>query len=162
MVRSYVLVLPLAPLQIGDTFSRRNWPLHVTIVGNFSTESGVDDLVRALEPAAKSQQALALDPLMLGEQALFGAGGDVVVNVVADENHQLASLHALLLEAIRGLIELFEPHHALSGYRPHITAIPPAITREGDRFELHSLALVDLDWFGDESLTKVVWATGLG
>jgi len=162
VMRSYVLVLPLAPLQIGDIFSRRNWPLHVTIVGNFSTESSVDDLVRALEPAAKNQQALALDPLILGEQALFGAGRDVVVNVVADENHQLASLHALLLESIGGLVELFEPHHALSGYRPHVTAVPPAITREGDRFELHSLALVDLDWFGDESLTKVVWATGRG
>jgi hypothetical protein len=171
-MRDYVLVLPLVPVSVGDSFSRRSWPLHVTIVGNFRTKAGVDELVLALESALGSRRDVVLGPVTLGEQAMFGPQGDVLVNVVIDENDRLASLHELLLGSIGDQVELLEPHHALGGYRPHVTAAASTHTQQGDRWELRSLTLVDLDWHGvdwhgvdtqrDDSLTRVVWTTDLG
>jgi len=160
-VHDYVLVLPLDSLHVGDSFSRQNWPLHVTILGNFRTNARVDDLARTLQTTLESQQSIAIDPVVVGEQALFGPGGDVVVNVVDDESQQLAALHQLLLGPIDEYIELLDAQHALSGYRPHVTAVASARVHRGDRIELRSLALVDLDWIRDDSLTRVVWVTEL-
>lgn len=64
----YVIVLPVDPLAIGAGFAREHWPLHLTIVGNFSTAAAVAEIAEVMAEVARTTATLTLD---VGDEALF-------------------------------------------------------------------------------------------
>jgi 2'-5' RNA ligase len=151
----YVAVLPLAPLAVDNGFSVSAWPLHVTIVPNFTTDATAERVGAEL-----STNASALD-VVVGDEAMFGPRENVRVSLVR-YSEPLAALHRELVARLRGLNVVFDnPNFIDAGYRPHVTATRRASANEGDRLHLTQLALVDMEPHGDTGVRRVVWATTL-
>jgi hypothetical protein len=152
----YVAVLPLEPLELGDGFSMSAWPLHVTIVSNFSSELAPDAIGGILMPAPS-----AMD-VVVGDEAMFGARENVRVALL-EPSRELDAAHRALVARLRGTsVEFDNPEYIDDGYRPHITATKRARAVRGDRIRLSQLALVDMTPDGDAGLRRVVWTAALG
>jgi 2'-5' RNA ligase len=152
----FVAVLPLAPLAVDDGFSATAWPLHVTIVSNFTTDATVERIGTEL-----STNATAMD-VEVGGEAMFGPRENVPVSLVR-HSEPLATLHRALVARLRSLDVVFDnPNFIDAGYRPHVTATRHASASDGDRLRLTQLTLVDMEPHGDAGLRRVVWETALG
>lgn len=136
-----VIVLPLAPLQTGDTFAVRDWPLHITVLAPFLTDAEPAEIAAALAAVASGQAALTA---VAGGDEMFGRRENVPVTVVAP-NPALIRLHDALVDAIRPLGA--SPHErAFTGprFRAHVTVKGDARVHEGDELSLTQIALVDM------------------
>jgi 2'-5' RNA ligase len=158
-VPRYVAVLPLEPLEVGDGFSVTAWPLHVTVVQNFTTDRSPEDVGAALQQAISSAAPILAT---VGEDALFGAGANVRVALVVP-TPALDHLHRALHARIAALGARFDdPQFAGDGYRPHVTVTKRARAMAGDILLLSSIALVDMQPVGERSRRLVVWSGALG
>lgn len=141
-MRRYVVVAPLSPLVVGERFSTRDWPLHVTVVPTFLSGASVPHLAAAVGRAAAGLSAVRV---VRGPDALFGPRHTVPVSeVVIDE--PLRFLHVALVEGLRGCGTEFEtPEYAGAGYRAHVTHRKGRRVEPGDVAELIQVALVDMN-----------------
>ncbi|MFC5929103.1 hypothetical protein D6T64_14460 [Cryobacterium melibiosiphilum] len=136
-----VLVLPLEPLAVGDSFAVAEWPLHITVLPPFLTERTVDDVAVLIAEVAGTQPELRA---RAGSAALFGRKHDIPVTLVV-ENPELTLLHRRLVEAVRPLAARpDEPAFTGPGFRAHITVKGPSRVSKGDELILTQLALVDM------------------
>lgn len=134
----FVVVLPLVPLVVGDTFTVAQWPLHLTLVEPFETDAEVEALNAALSPVAA---VAAPVPAVVGEDAMFGPRRNILVSLVHDDG----ALLALRVAAMAALREHgVDLGHTRTDYRPHVTAKQHARMHAGDRLMLDSVALVRL------------------
>lgn len=131
----YVVVAPLGGLPAR--FDRDDWPLHLTLVSDFTLARDVGDVDQALKVASD-----AGDPLSVrgAGDAMFGVHSDIPVRLV--ESGNAASIHQKLLTELDGLINLVEPNYAGSGFRPHVTARGADQLGSGESRTLDSLSLV--------------------
>jgi hypothetical protein len=151
---SFVAVLPLQPLEVGDGFSLSAWPLHLTVLPNFVTELEVAAVGRVLDEVSRGTSPIVA---RVAGSALFGRGENIPVSLVA-ESPALVRLHRLLLEGARGFDAVLEnPAFSGDAFRPHITATKTGRAVEGDRLVLAQLALVDMAPDGDQRHRRVVW-----
>ena len=135
----FVVVLPLTPLVVGDTFTVAQWPLHLTLVEPFETAVESDELNSALAPVAAGAAPI---PTVVGEDAMFGPRRNILVSLVHDDDGALLALRQASMAALRERgVDL---GHTRSDYRPHVTAKQHGRVHEGDRLVLDSLALVRL------------------
>ena len=74
-----VVVLPLLPLAVGDAFTLREWPLHVTVAPTFVIAGGLPTVLPAVAPILLAQPALTL---RVGPEEGFGHAMNVPVSVV--------------------------------------------------------------------------------
>ena len=155
----YVVVLPVAPLRVGTGFAVEDWPLHVTIVGNFRSRSSEAELAAVLSTTAR--QWRPIDVIVGGEER-FGPMHDIRVSIRADPE-PLSSRHDALLSALErecGLA-LDVPEYSRSGYRPHVTVTRTARAVEGEKLTLGQLVLVDMSPPGNGDLRVVVATSDL-
>jgi hypothetical protein len=149
----YVAVLPLEPLEVGDGFSMSAWPLHVTIVSNFSSPLDADAVGNLFAPAPT-----AMD-VMVGGEAMFGPRENVRVAVL-EHSDALHLAHRHLVARVRAEGAAFDnPEYLDDGYQPHVTATKRSAAHEGDRLHLAQLALVDMQPSGDAGHRRVVWTS---
>lgn len=64
-----VVVLPLTPLRVGESFTVHDWPLHITVLAPFTTDAAADEITHAIATAVAGQAAITAGA---GEGALFG------------------------------------------------------------------------------------------
>lgn len=101
--RTYVVVALFTPVEVGTTFSRSNWPAHVTLASNFLTDATVGELERAVGRADASSEPLVVRFTQL---ARFRPNRDVPVRLVQSDrisalHNRLADGLALLLGSLR-------------------------------------------------------------
>ncbi len=120
------MTIPLDAIPVGARVDRRRWPLHITLVGNFTTSADLDDLVSVLREVAARTPSFEMQVL---EEAWFAPDRPVLVDLV--ERPVLAALHGRLLDAIRRVAEVepLVPEHLGPGYRPHATVTADARVR---------------------------------
>lgn len=137
----YVVVAPLVPLSVGDRFSTRDWPLHVTLVPTFFSAAPLADVVASLARGASDVPVLEV---VMGPDALFGPRHTVPVSeVVMDET--LRAAHAALVGALRRCEITFEsPPYAGPGFRAHVTHRKGRRIEAGQTATLEQVALVDM------------------
>lgn len=136
-----VVVLPLAPLQAGDTFAVRDWPLHITVLAPFRTDAEPAEIADALAAVASGKAALTA---IAGGNEMFGRRENIPVTVLV-ENPALTRLHGALVEAIRPLgASPDERAFTGPGFRAHVTVKGEARVHEGDELALTQIALVDM------------------
>lgn len=154
-----VVVLPLEPLRTGDSFTVPDWPLHVTVVPPFHTDSTPVDVAAAVTRAASTQTALTA---VAGDDEMFGRRDDVPVTVVA-ANEELSGLHRRLVDALRPLAALpDEPAFTGRGFRAHVTMKQNRRVHEGDTLLLCQIALVDMAPRSDSAGRSVLATFALG
>lgn len=151
MGQTFVIVCPLEALHAGQSFSRRAWPLHVTVGQNFRWDGGTEALVALVDPVLRRARRCAIQ---VGVEALFGAHGAVEVSLV-EPSSVLTALHEQLV--LDGMA-FAEPQYLSPNYRPHITHVGKTRPQEGDRVTLESAALVELR--GDAAEVVATWAWG--
>lgn len=135
----FVVVLPLSPLAVGDSFSLRRWPLHVTVVPAFITTSPIADVAGALRATVGAVSSVTA---IVGDEQLFGPRETLSVNLL-EANIPLTLLHDRLCAALPGRFD--RPEFTGVGYRPHITATRHERAHPGDDVLLSQLALVDME-----------------
>ena len=137
----FVVVLPLTPLQIGESFATAQWPLHITVLAPFETDAAPSEIARLTAAALAGYDALTV---VAGQDELFGRRHDILVTVIND-NAALTQLHDRLVEALRPLAT--DPHEwAFVGpeFRAHVTVKRQARVQAGDELNLTQVALVDM------------------
>lgn len=158
---AFVVVAFLEPTAVGAPFSKRSWPLHVTLL-RFDARR-----VAALEAVGR---ALAVDdapvPVTIGADADFGYRGRVRVSLVEPEP-RLQRLHDRILEEVGAAVSagggrIHSPQHTGRGFRPHVTVQGDRRAHEGDTVLLDEFALVDMAPDGDTSIRVPVAAWGDG
>ncbi len=153
-----VVVLPVRPLEAGDGFALRDWPLHVTVAPTFVVALDLATVVGAISPLLESQPALTV---RAGPDEGFGPSLDIPVTVI-EPSAELTALHARLIAALRGVgAEFDDPEFIGDGYRAHVTVRRADRLCPGDSVELAQATIVDMAPQGDARLRRVVWAMAL-
>ena len=153
-----VVVLPLEPLRTGDAFLVANWPLHITVLPPFVTESTAAQVAAVIAEVAATEHSLNV---WAGADALFGRKHDIPVTLVL-EHPGLTRLHHRLVEALRPFAARpEEPAFTGPGFRAHITVKGAARVSVGDGLTLTQLALVDMAPRADASGRAVLATTPL-
>lgn len=138
----YVVVLPLTPMTVGESFATRDWPLHVTLVQAFESPATPAQIGSRLASVAASAHPLTL---ITGEDEAFGPAHTIPVTVV-ESTPALDALHAACVDALGPLDPAYEnPEYMNAGYRPHVTVKRQARVVAGDELSLSQIALVDME-----------------
>lgn len=136
-----VVVLPVHPLTVGDSFLVSAWPLHVTVVPPFATEAPVPALAQALAGALGDEPEFHL--VAAGDD-LFGRRHNIPVTLLSEDG-RLTALRHRLMESLRPFATTPDDR-AFAGleFRPHITVKGENRVHEGDEVHLSQVALVDM------------------
>jgi 2'-5' RNA ligase len=136
-----VIVLPLHPLQTGESFRVDEWPLHVTVLAPFATDHEPEVIAAALAQLAARVPAITA---RVGQDELFGRRHTIPVSLV-DDNPALQKIHDLLVEGIRPFASApDEPAFTGNDFRAHVTMKQQRRVHPGDTLELSQLALVEM------------------
>ncbi|WP_138444418.1 2'-5' RNA ligase family protein [Sinomonas susongensis] len=158
---AFVVVAWIEPAGVGVPFSKREWPLHVTLL-RFDAPR-----VPALDAVGR---AIAVDdgpiPVVVAGDADFGFRGRVRVSLVQPEP-RLQALHDRIVAEVAEAVEagggrIHSPQHTGAGFRPHISVQGERRVHRGERLILDTFALVDMAPDGDSSIRVPVAAWGEG
>jgi 2'-5' RNA ligase len=135
-----VVVALFEPLSVGATFSRRQWPAHVTLASNFVVSEPVEAVVRVVRSICDAEAPLSLT---FAGEAVFGPRN---VHVQLVDSDQIVTMHDRLADAFEGMpgFAAESPAFWRAGYRPHMTHVPDLVLREGDTVRLPHVAVADL------------------
>ena len=136
-----VVVLPLTPLQAGDSFAVDQWPLHITVLAPFETDAAPADIARVTACAVAGALSFTV---VAGTDELFGRHHDIPVTLI-DDNAELMGLHDRLVAALRPLA-CTPSDAAFTGpnFRAHVTLKSQGRVNAGDQLKLSQIALVDM------------------
>lgn len=117
----YVIAAMLNGMEVGTEFDRTQWPAHVTLVSNFTTEATNANLAATMRRAFAAERTLRLE---FGDTEMFGRDRDIPVRLVRSES--AIALHEELIAALTvdAHIVADEPAYWHAGYRPHVTLTP--------------------------------------
>jgi hypothetical protein len=167
-------------LGVGDGFSLKDWPLHLTVAPTFvigtpdigtpdigtadigTPDSPGDDIaadlavvLSVIEPIMAAQPAVSV---RAGSDAGFGHSGKIPVTLI-EPSAELAGLHQRLVDELLAVGAKFDdPEFIGPGYRPHITVTRSNRVLLNDQLRLRQAALVDMAPAGDGRLRRVIWA----
>jgi len=157
-VSRLVIILPLRPLALGDAFTLRDWPLHITVAPTFVIFGGLPAVLSAVTAVLSPHSALRVS---VGPEEGFGHAMNVPVSLV-DPTAELRLLHADLSAALVAVGARFDdPDYVGDAYRPHITLKGAAALPRGADVTLHQAAVIDMAPDGERRLRRVVWTTDL-
>ncbi|MEA5455797.1 2'-5' RNA ligase family protein [Sinomonas sp. JGH33] len=137
----FAVVLPLAPMALGERYAVRDWPLHVTVAPVFSTRATTPMLAARMGEVAAQHGPV---DAVAGPPELFGPRHDTPVALV--DSPEVRAMHAVLAGALATLGIAFDsPGYTGEGFRPHVTTTSKGAAVEGQRLRLAQLALVDME-----------------
>jgi 2'-5' RNA ligase len=140
MAHKYVIVHMIETGAYPDQFPFHRWPLHLTLLANFTLPVDVDLLIKRLEVLAARVRPL---DIRLGAEAMFGAAGNVVVRL-AEVSPGLQELHLSLIAVGSELGLTYDGVQFMgAAFRPHVTMRGRRVPR-GYAFKLANMSLVDL------------------
>ncbi len=118
-------------------FERIRWPLHVTVVSNFTLQADETTVHRIIRQVAGRLRPFTVTGV---ESAMFGPAGDVPVRRV--DSAEIVAAHRTLVAELSGLISLIEPRYAGDGYLPHATDQRGARLGEAETRSVTSISLL--------------------
>jgi 2'-5' RNA ligase len=128
------------PDPVPERVDRSQWPVHVTVAGNFAVDRSAEaTTIDLLESSARETAAFEV---RLGPSALFGKDADIPVLLAAHP-----SFDKIHRELAAGLMELpgfaaLEPDFWLKGYRAHATLGRAVHVTEGETLPIRVVTLV--------------------
>ena len=147
-----VIVLPLRPLAVGDAFTLREWPLHLTVAPTFVIAGGLPAVLPVVAPVLLAHRALVLD---VGPADGFGHAMNVPVSLV-EPSAELIGLHSRLIASLLTVGARFDhPEFIGDAYRPHITLKGVPVLRCGVRLTQRQAAVVDMAPAGERRFRPV-------
>ena len=144
----FAVVCPLHPLPPGAAFPRREWPLHVTVVGNFTWTGNDADLIHRIADVVDGRAPI---DAVVGDEAMFGPERTIPVNTLVTHS-AVTALHEALID---DRMTFVEPQFLRAGYQAHITHFPVGRRYAGDRVRLGQAVLAEM--VGDAASIRAVW-----
>ncbi len=139
MSQKYVVAYFIVSVESRYNFSCKEWPLHVTLLPNFTVSDSIDELIKNLDQVATSITSFNIQ---VDEDANFGPNGEVLVSLIKP-GADILSLHSKLL-AITKSYQFDVPQYIGQGYRPHATKQINNQLRSGENYHVDSMTLVDM------------------
>lgn len=137
----YVIVALFHQEVAGSSFSRQQWPVHVTVAPNFTTDVPQERLAAIVECTVTCTPPFSL---RFTGNDLFGPHRDVPVLLVESESIEL--LHRTFERRLGELPDFTpdEPDFWGHGYRPHLTLRPTMMVDAQGSPGVHSVAVAML------------------
>jgi len=139
MSQKYIVVSFLEPLENGFNFSCKEWPLHITLLPNFTIKGSLNELINKLGELASIVSAFDVE---VGNNERFGPNGEVLVSLIKP-NENILSLHNVLVDVAK-LYVFDTPQYIGDGYRPHATVQLNNKLIRGQIKNINSITLVDM------------------
>lgn len=152
-MQKYVFVKLLEKLDEGTVFPASHWPLHVTLVANFTVDWKTTDLHEKLSNVLAQQRPIQVTA---GNDEYFGSEGKTRVTVL-NMNDELKALHHVLVTVLKDANAVFDEQRYLEdGYRAHATVQRKIRLNEGDIVNIDELTVVDMFPGGDINQRKIL------
>lgn len=120
-------------------FSCKNWPLHITLLPNFTINNDLDQVINKLELLSSKIKPFIVQ---VGNNEHFGLKGEVLVSLIKP-NASIINLHEKLVGLTRDY-KFDTPQYINAGYRPHATKKPNCQLNKNEIYEVNSMTLVDM------------------
>lgn len=149
MSQKYVIVHFIDKANTPQEFPASEWPLHVTLLANFTLGKPIEQLEKEL--ADYVQHAKPFDIMADGE-AFFGPKQNVHVSLIKP-NDEIIAMHNTLAAITKQLDAVYdEPAFMGEGYRPHATIQAKARLADKQSVPLDDITLVDM--YPDENINR--------
>jgi len=147
--QKYVIVYFVNKEYRPNEFSSLEWPLHITLLANFTISVPLAELIAQLKDYSKR---LRVFQVKAEGEALFGPNKNIAVSLIK-QNVELKQVHNNLVGITKSLGAVFdEPKFIGEGYRPHATIPVKSKLIEGQVVNLDSFTLVDM--YPDNDINK--------
>lgn len=138
-MNKYVIASFLEKAHPGIVFSKTEWPLHMTILRPFFSDSEGSQLIEILQNSLEGKQTISL----FGRtKEMFGPNRDIEVTELGHTT-EIQNLHDSIMDAFQPFI-CFEseqyPH-----YRPHVTKRGGREVPIGEEIVIDSVSLVKIE-----------------
>ena len=141
MSQKYVIVHFIDISKVPNEFPYTEWPLHVTLLANFTISQPLEKLIEKLE-----LYALETEPfeIMSNGEDLFGPNQNVAVSLI-QPSESIRKVHADLTSITKSLdAEYDEPKFMSEGFRPHATKQVNSRLADKQILTLNNFTLVDM------------------
>lgn len=140
-MNAFAAVALFAPIEVGAAIPRSAWPVHLTVVSNFTAEASAERVIAVVRDALTDTPPAEA---RIAGRAMFGPAADIPVQLV--EPGPFPDVHEALAEAVERLPGFVadEPDYWRDGYRAHITLRAGESLREGDAWPVRCFAAVQL------------------
>lgn len=141
MSQKYVIVHFIDISTIPNEFPYTEWPLHVTLLANFTITQPLEKLIEKLE--FYSQETESFELMSDGED-IFGPNHDVAVSLI-QPSKSIRKIHDDLAVITKSLgAEYDEPRFMGEGFKPHATKQISSQLRDKQVIMLDNFTLVDM------------------
>lgn len=159
MSQKYVIVHFIDKSQVPKEFPSSEWPLHVTLLANFTLGKPIGQLDSELRGLAFQEEPF--DIIADGE-AIFGPKQNIAVSLI-QPNERIQKLHERLADIASSLGAIYdEPAFMGEGFRPHATIQVNSRLSEKQLVTLNDFALVDMFPDNDINRRRIIETHKLG
>jgi len=149
MSQKYVIVHFIDKSTVPEEFSPSEWPLHVTLLANFTLGQPLERLIDELARYASGKQAY---DIAADGEAQFGRSRSVAVSLIRPDE-AIVAMHRDLKGITAALGAVYdEPAYMDDGYRPHATTQAAARLTDKQVVTLDDFTLVDM--YPGEDITR--------
>jgi 2'-5' RNA ligase len=141
MSQKYLIVHFIDNSKVPNEFPSSEWPLHVTLLANFTLGAPIEQLDSELKNFALQEKPY---DIMADGDALFGPKQSVGVSLI-QPNQNIQRMHETLSAIASRLGAVFdEPAFMGEGYRPHATIQVNSRLLDKQLVTLNDFTLVDM------------------
>jgi len=141
MSQKYVIAHFFEPQTPSVIFPAQEWPLHVTLLPNFTIKWPLDVLIQKIDELTVATVPFDIKP---EGQAAFGPKEDVPVTLIYPGNAIMELHNALMALSDDASFVYDTPQFIGKGFRPHATVQYKNSLQIGQTYHLDNLSLVNM------------------
>lgn len=159
MSQKYVIVHFIDISKVPGEFPYTEWPLHVTLLANFTISQPLENLIESLEMYAQETEPFEI---MSDGEDLFGPNQNIAVSLI-QLSENIRKLHTDLIVISEKLgAEYDTPQFMGEGFRPHATRQTDSHLTNKQKLKLNNLTLVDMYPHNDINRRRIIKTFKLG
>ena len=159
MSQKYVIVHFIDISNVPGEFPKSEWPLHVTLLANFTISLPLEELIQKLE-----LYALEIVPfeIMSDGEDVFGPNQNIAVSLI-QQSESIRKVHADLSAISKALGAKYDELKFMGeGFRPHATKQINARLMDKQIIALNNFTLVDMYPDNDINRRRIIKTYKLG
>ncbi len=153
MSQKYVIVHFVELSKVPEEFHYSEWPLHVTLLANFTITQPIEKLIDELKT-----YALQVKPfeMVVNGETLFGPNQNVAVSLI-QPSESINKIHKNLATITKALGAKYdEPRFMGKGFRPHATIQASSRLNDNQALTLDNFTLIDMFPGGNIERRRIV------
>ncbi len=153
MSQKYVIAHFVDISTVDEEFPASEWPLHITLLANFTLAQPIGELIKDLILYAKSVRQFSV---VTNGEARFGPHDNIAVSLIEPSKNIIAMHRDLSGMASKLGATYDEPKFMADGYRPHATIQAKARLFDSQTIMIDNFTLVDMFPRNDINRRKII------